>query len=333
MLNLKIFQKKNLLKMKNDTRIKFLRGGLITSLQGNYINNLQHLGITTGGPMDYFLCKIGNLIMDNNKDDLCFEICKFGPKIKIIDGKFIFLISGNINFKIISKSQTLLGKCFKSYVLQTGDILELNQTINSNYAYLIFKGQLKTEKSFNYTSTIISTSLGINKGNKINDSDKFKITNIPIFKHRLFNVPIKEFYDSKVRVIKGPQMHYFKISIINKFLSKKFKISKNIDRVGVRLIENTIKPTIASNIVSEGIIKGSVQVPGDGNPIVLASEHPTIGGYPKIATIIIADFFKFVQLEEGSEFNFEEVDINVAEKLLLNFNNIFNTIKNKVVYL
>ena len=319
--------------MKNESKIEFLRGGLITSLQGSKINNLQHLGITTSGPMDYFLSKIGNLIMDNNEDDLTFEICKFGPKIKILEGNFIFLVSGNINFNIISNSNTQLGKCFKSYILKKGDILELNQTINSNYAYLIFKGKLNTDISSNYKSSIISSSLGINNGKKINDSDKFKILKIPNFKDRLLSISLSNFYDKKIRVIKGPQMNYFKISMVKKFFSKKFKISKNINRVGIRLIENSIKPTVSSNLASEGIIKGSIQVPGDGNPIVLASEHPTIGGYPKIATILISDLFKLVQLEEGAKISFEEVDINLSEKLYFDFLEIIKSIQNKIVYL
>ena len=319
--------------MKNESKIEFLRGGLITSLQGSKINNLQHLGITTSGPMDYFLSKIGNLIMDNNEDDLTFEICKFGPKIKILEGNFIFLVSGNINFNIITKTNIQLGKCFKSYILKTGDILELNQTINSNYAYLIFKGKLNTDISSNYKSSIISSSLGINDGKKISDSDKFKILKIPNFKDRLLSIPLSNFYDKKIRVIKGPQMNYFKISMVKKFFSKKFKISKNINRVGIRLIENSIKPTVSSNLASEGIIKGSIQVPGYVNPIVLASEHPTIGGYPKIATILISDLFKLVQLEEGAKISFEEVDINLAEKLYFDFLEIIKSIKNKIVYL
>ena len=319
--------------MKNESKIEFLRGGLITSLQGSKINNLQHFGITTSGPMDYFLSKIGNLMMDNNEDDLTFEICKFGPIIKIIEGNFIILVSGNINFKIITNSKTQLGKCFKSYVLKKGDILELNQTINSNYAYLIFKGDLNVDNSSEYKSSIISSSLGINDGKKVNDSDKFKILNIPNFKDRSLSLSLSNFYDNKIRVLKGPQMNYFKISMIKKFFSRKFKISKNINIVGIRLIENPIKPTVSSNLASEGIIKGSIQVPGDGNPIVLASEHPTIGGYPKIATVLISDLFKFVQLEEGSELIFEEVDINMGEKLYFDFLEIINSIQNKIVYL
>lgn len=319
--------------MKSETKIEFLRAGLVTSLQGENINNLQHLGITTSGPMDYFLSKIGNLIMENNEDDLTFEICKFGPIIKVIEGSFIFLISGNINFKIINNSNSQKGECFKSYILKKGDILEINQTIKSNYAYLIFKGELNGNVSSEYRSTIVSSSLGLNDGKKISDFDKFNILNISFFRNRSLPFSLINFYDNKIRVVKGPQMNFFKISIIKKFFSKKFKISKNINRVGIRLIKNPVKPTISSNIDSEGIIKGSIQVPGDGNPIVLTSEHPTIGGYPKIATILIADLFKLVQLQEGSEFNFKEVEINVGENLYFDFLKIIKTIPKKIVYL
>ena len=319
--------------MKSETKIEFLRGGLVTSLQGENINKLQHLGITTSGPMDYFLSKIGNLIMENNEDDLTFEICKFGPIIKVIEGSFIFLISGNINFKIINNSNSQKGECFKSYILKKGDILEINQTINSNYAYLIFKGELNGNVSSEYRSTIISSSLGLNDGKKISDFDKFNILNISIFRNRSLPFSLINFYDNKIRVVKGPQMNFFKISIIKKFFSQKFKISKNINRVGMRLIDNSVKPTISSNIDSEGIIKGSIQVPGDGNPIVLTAEHPTIGGYPKIATVIIADLFKLAQLQEGAEFNFKEVEINVGENLYFDFLKIIKSIHNKIVYL
>ena len=319
--------------MKSETKIEFLRGGLVTSLQGENIKNLQHLGITTSGPMDYFLSRIGNLFMDNNENDLTFEICKFGPVIKIIEGNFIFLVSGNINFKILTNSNSQVGKCFKSYILKKGDVLEINQTINSNYAYLIFKGELNGNVSSEYRSTIVSSSLGVNDGKKISDFDKFNILNISIFRNRSLPFSLINLYDNKIRVVKGPQMNFFKISIIKKFFSEKFKISKNINRVGIRLIDNSVKPTISSNIDSEGIIKGSIQVPGDGNPIVLTAEHPTIGGYPKIATVLIADLFKLVQLQEGSDFNFKEVEIDVGENLYFDFLKIIKSIHNKIVYL
>ena len=116
--------------------------------------------------------------MDNNEGDLTFEICKFGPIIKVVEGNFIFLVSGNINFKIINNANSQKGECFKSYILKKGDVLEINQTIKSNYAYLIFKGSLNDNASSEYRSTILSASLGVNDGEKIRDFHRFKILNI-----------------------------------------------------------------------------------------------------------------------------------------------------------
>jgi allophanate hydrolase subunit 2 len=85
--------------------------------------------------------------------------------------------------------------------------------------------------------------------------------------------------------------------------------------MGVRLEGNEIFSENSSNIPSEGIIKGSIQVPGDGNPIVLMADHPTIGGYPKIATVILNDISKLAHLSAGKEIRFQKVSLETAEKL------------------
>ena len=319
--------------MIKKTLIKFLRSGLNTSLQGAPINNLQHLGITTSGPMDNFLSKIGNISLDNQEETLCFEICRLGPKIQILEGIFIFLISGNVNFDIISEYKLIKGRCNQSYTIKKGDKIDIKTTINSNYGYLIFKGQLEDKIINNLSSSILSSSLGVNQGKKILDSDEFRLSTITNFKKRKLDINIQKYYKNIIRVLPGPQMHYFKIKNINKFFNKKFKISKNSNRVGIRLLENTIKSTLNNNISSEGIIKGSIQIPGDGNPIILASEHPTIGGYPKIASIIMTDFAKIVQLEEGTDVFFEAVNIETAEKEYFKLKKLLKNLKKNIVYL
>ena len=319
--------------MKNKTKIKFIRAGLITSIQGPPITNLQHQGITTSGPMDIFLSKIGNKILNNNEDKVCFEICKFGPKIKILNGNLIFLISGNIEFDIHKKSKKILGECNKSYDLQKNDIINIKYTKNSNYAYLVFKGELENISKNFLSTSILSSSIGLNGGKKIFDSDIYTLNHKSNFKHRKLNFNYLNYYNNHIRIVKGPQMNYFKIKDVKKFFDKKFIISKNLNRIGIRLIGNQIKPTISNNMHSEGIVKGSIQIPGDGNPIILAAEHPTIGGYPKIGSIIMADFSKFVQLLEGTKFNFEEVTLEIAENEYYKFKKNIKNIKNNIVYL
>jgi len=316
-----------------ETKIKFIRGGLITSFQGSQIKKLQHEGVTTSGPMDNFLSKIGNITLNNSEDSICFEICKFGPIIQIVKGKFIFLISGNINFNIKTKNGIIDGESNQSYEVIKGDIIEINDTIDSNYAYLAFKGKIKNINDKNLTSSIISSSLGLNNGNKIYDEDIFSINTISKFKHRKIIINLNNYYNKNIRVINGPQMNYFKIKDIQNFFQKKFKISKNLNRVGIRLLNNPIKPMFSSQFTSEGIIRGSIQVPSDGNPIILTAEHPTIGGYPKIASIIMADFCKISQLIEGSFFNFEQVSIEIAENEIHKFNKKLINLKKNIVYL
>ena len=102
--------------------------------------------------------------------------------------------------------------------------------------------------------------------------------------------------------------------------------------MGIRLDGNQITSKQSPNIPSEGIVKGSVQVPGDGNPIVLMVDHPTIGGYPKIATVILKDIAKLAQLSFGKEIRFEKISIETAEDLFYENQNdlkeIFKTISN-----
>ena len=118
-----------------------------------------------------------------------------------------------------------------------------------------------------------------------------------------------------IRVIKGTNFNYFSAESKKNFFDKKFSVSKLSDRMGMRLEGEKLKNDIDTNIKSEGIIKGVIQVPSDGNPIIMLSDHGTIGGYPKIGVVISADYDKLVQLPPGSKIKFKEIDLASAELL------------------
>ena len=120
--------------------------------------------------------------------------------------------------------------------------------------------------------------------------------------------------DNIIRVMKGLQIHYFSKKSQEDFFSKEYKVTKLTDRMGMRLEGQKLENIVDKNIKSEGITKGSIQVPGDGKPIILLSDHPTIGGYPKIANVITADYDKLVQKIPGTTIKFKLVDLPVAEK-------------------
>ena len=125
-------------------------------------------------------------------------------------------------------------------------------------------------------------------------------------------------------------MNYFMLKNIFKFFNKQFSISNLTNRSGIRLVGNTIKATISHNIPSEGIIKGSIQIPGSGDPIVLINDHPTIGGYPKIGIVILSDLAALAQLPIRTSFNFKEVTLDEAENIYKKNKILFNNTLNKI---
>ena len=131
--------------------------------------------------------------------------------------------------------------------------------------------------------------------------------------------------------MKGLQFSYFSKESQKNFFLKEYEITKLTDRMGMRLEGEKLQNVMSSNIKSEGITKGSIQVPGDGQPIILLSDHPTIGGYPKIANVITADYDKLVQKAPGTKINFKLVDIAIAEsafeEYLKRLNNNLNAIR------
>ena len=134
-----------------------------------------------------------------------------------------------------------------------------------------------------------------------------------------------------IRVLKGPQFNYFSQSAKKVFFSREYKITNLTDRMGMRLEGNVLENIVSTNIRSEGITRGAIQVPADGQPIVLLTDHPTIGGYPKIANVISADYDLLVQKMPGEKISFKNVELQEAEQLykeqLTNISAILKNIK------
>jgi allophanate hydrolase subunit 2 len=158
------------------------------------------------------------------------------------------------------------------------------------------------------------SNIGANNGKRLENNQKIEISdivsNLNNKKLNYINTKIE-----RIRVIKGTNFDYFSKEGKSKFFEKEFTISKLSDRMGMRLEGQNIENIVDTNIKSEGLVKGVIQVPADGNPIIMLSDHGTIGGYPKIGVVISADYDKLVQLSTGSKIKFQEVELNDAEKL------------------
>ena len=135
-----------------------------------------------------------------------------------------------------------------------------------------------------------------------------------------------------IRVLQGPQFNYFSDNAQKEFFSKEYKITSLTDRMGMRLEGKILENIVSTNIRSEGITKGAIQVPADGQPIILLNDHPTIGGYPKIANVISVDYDLLIQNVSGTNLSFKYIELEEAEKAFeLYSENIKKTLETKSI--
>jgi biotin-dependent carboxylase-like uncharacterized protein len=265
--------------------------------------------------MDHKSFLIANALVSNDEKEGVLEFAYQGPLLKLAKGKTKFAITGNVLFQIInSKNETISGECNRSYDLDEGDQIDILATRQSVYGYLSVEGGFEVEPFCNSISILARANIGPNEGKKINIKNKIPLkTNRKEKNNYAVNFSLEK--KNVIRVLKGPQFDYFSESSKKEFFFKEYKITNLTDRMGMRLEGKVLKNIVSTNIRSEGITKGAIQVPEDGQPIVLLTDHPTIGGYPKIANVISADYDLLVQKIPGTNISFKCIDLQEAEQL------------------
>ena len=308
---------------------KTLRAGINTTYQDAGRFGMQHLGLPPSGCMDSKSFLLANAIVGNEKNNGVIEFAYQGPLLQLAKGKTKIVITGDVNFKIIYKNKKIvIGDCNRSYNLEEGDQIDILSTKKSVYGYLSVEGGFDLESFCNSVSTLIKAKIGPNNGSKIKQGDEIKINKASKNKNN-FQTYVSYESSNTIRVLKGPQYDYFSKESKEIFFSQFYKITNLTDRMGMRLEGKILKNIINTNIRSEGIIKGAIQIPADGQPIILLTDHPTIGGYPKIGTVITADYDLLVQKVPGTNISFKCIELQEAENLYKDkHNNILEIIKN-----
>ena len=300
----------------NNSYFEILRPGVNTTIQDTGRNHLYHIGIAISGAIDQRNYKLSNALVGNKLDEAVIEFAYQGPLLKLNNGKINFAITGNVFFKIIRKSSKIEdGECYRNYILEDKDQIDIISTKNSAYGYLSVKDGFKLKKIWNSYSTNTKANIGSNNGKKYSLEDQIYIKNSKIEKIISKKINYTNSTDNIIRIIKGTNFDYFSKKAKEKFLNEKFLVSNLADRMGIRLKGPKMENIKNTNIKSEGIVRGVIQVPADGDPIIKLSDHGTIGGYPKIANVISADLDSVGQLTPGTNLIFKEVSLEEAENI------------------
>ena len=293
---------------------ELIRAGVNTTFQDKGRNNLYHIGIPFSGVMDNRNYLLANRLVGNKLELPVIEFAYQGPLLKYSGDKIHIAVTGDVIFKIKKKDHEIEGNCYESYQLEDGDEIDILSTNKSVYGYLAISGEFDLKLQWGSCSINTKANIGSNNGKKLVNLQKINISKI-----NLNQVKNKMNYlNSKVeniRVLKGTNFDYFSEEGKKIFFTKEFTVSKLSDRMGMRLEGDKIENIVNTNIKSEGLLKGVIQVPADGNPIIMLSDHGTIGGYPKIGVVASVDYDRLVQISPGSKIKFKEIELSDAETL------------------
>jgi len=293
---------------------EIIRAGINTTFQDQGRQNLYHIGIPFSGAMDNRNYLLANKLVGNKTESPVLEFAYQGPLMKYSGKKINIAITGDVNFSIKKNYETINGNCYQTFILENGDELDISSTNKSIYGYLAISGEFDLKYQWSSCSTNTKANIGANDGKKLENNQKINLLKI----NENLNSKKLNYVNTRIenlRIIKGTNFDYFSEEGKKILFEKEFTISKLTDRMGMRLEGPKIENVIDTNIKSEGLIKGVIQVPADGNPIIMLSDHGTIGGYPKIGVVISADYDKLVQLTPGTKIKFKEVELSSAESL------------------
>jgi len=308
---------------------KVIRAGINTTFQDLGRNNLNHIGIPISGVMDKRNYIIANKILHNVPSHPIIEFAYQGPRLVYHGEPLNISVSGDVKFKIFKNKNEIEGKCYETIILEDHDEIDLISTNKSVYGYLAIGADLKIDYQWKSCSINTKANIGSNNGKKLQDNQKIEVSKIKeLSRRKLDHINSKI---ENIRVIKGTNFHYFSKESQAKFFKKEYSVTKLTDRMGMRLEGERLDNIINTNIKSEGLVKGVIQIPADGNPIIMLADHGTIGGYPKIATVISADFDKLSQLTPGSKIKFKEVNLKDAETIFKLYEMETNNIISKIL--
>ena len=281
-------------------------GPLVTFQDIGRPGNMRY-GVSASGPMDIVSFEAANAVLGNETKQTAIEISLGGLILQCHEGSITLAITGG-DFLIEYQGQKI--SSWTVLTLQKGERLSVRAGKSGSWAYLAFSGKLNVKDWLNSSSTHSTSGFG---GGVLKTGQKFTLTDASNQENRIGPILKPNFYTNDlIHAVLGPQDQYFMNTAIKIFSNSIFKVSDNYDRMGMQLTGPKLELKSALSIPSEPVVKGSIQVSGDGIPTILLADHQTTGGYPKIATVISSDINRLVQFRSNQSVKFVLINSNEA---------------------
>jgi len=295
--------------------LKVVAPGLAPSLQDLGRPHVQNLGVPPSGALDPAALRIANALVGNPPDAAAIEMRLMGPTLEVEADAVRVALVGTDTPITVQGEETVEAPSHQSVRVERGRRVQVAGITDSGVAYLAVEGGFDLAPVYGSLSTYARSAIGGYEGRALKEGDELPL--------RLDAAPVRaelavtEFdwleASGPIRVVLGPQDDYFTADSVATFFAETYAASREADRMGVRLDGPALEHARGHDIISDGIVTGAIQVPGNGRPIVLLADHQTTGGYPKLGTVISADIPRLGRLRPGDEVRFAQVTVAQAE--------------------
>ncbi len=307
-----------------------LTPGAYTTVQDEGRFGYQQMGIPVSGVLDSFAFRVANMLVENPVNCAVLEITVMGPRLEVLSEADISITGAEMGITL--NDQPVQG--WKSIKVKPGDILGINQVKSGCRAYLAVTGGIDVSEVMGSRSTYVGGKIGGYYGRSLKQGDIIKRgKGLKLKTARHLSPAVIPKYSSNIVIhaVPGPQDDFFDEGLKTMFESE-FMVSAKADRMGYRLQGPVIKhrEEVPKSIISEPSVPGGIQVPADGQPIILLVEQ-TVGGYTKIATVISTDICKVAQATPGDLIRFEQITLETAHTLYRDRQKLMKELEEKYI--
>lgn len=298
--------------------VEVLSAGPMLTVQDSGRFGLRHFGVSSAGPIDRPAMALANALVGNDPGAAALEFA--GPAGRFRATRPLrFAVAGADCAIRIDKRPVSAGE---SHVLNAGETLTVGSPDGVVWAYLAFSGGIETPPVLRSRSTHLRSGVGGVEGRSVRAGDQLPLGyDDPDASCLRPAVRLDNHAPGRgcgpIRIVLGPQDNHFAADVVARLTECDFLVTPQRDRMAMVLGGTELPAAQGHDIVSDGTVPGSVQVPGSGMPLVLLAESQTTGGYPKIGTIASADLVRLAQMPAGSSFRFAIISRDEGEEAWL----------------
>ena len=297
--------------------LEVIKAGILSTIQDSGRNGYMDYGITKSGAMDLYAYKWLNKLLENRQNTNCLEIVFGNIELKAGCETYIAITGAECEFSVNNETKN----SWQVLKVKSGDSIKIGKLLNGARVYLGVKGGFIIKQELGSCSSTLKEQIGRDKlkDGEVLECDAFFNSPLPKLQKQF----IPDYSEEVVlRVILGYQEDSFSQSEKEKFFNSTYTITNEFNKMGCKLSGEKIESTL-NGIISEAISFGAIQIPKDGQPIILLNERQTIGGYPKIGTVLPIDCYKLSQAKPNTQVRFELIKLEDAIEKMKQFENFF----------